>query len=632
MNTGASSSRSGRVRGFTHCKLAPMIEVVEKRQLLDGGIGTIAGTVFFDSNGDNQIDAADAYLPGATVQLYKAGSATPLATAVSDASGGYAFHGLAAGTYTITEVATTNQAVSGNRIRSDLVKATSVDASTIEVTLTDSTKVVVNYGGVVGTQYLALNKVVNGHASQGAVGALGISIGSAAGATDLALSFSADCLDDLHQLSFAGGESFQVTPRSITELTNGTSTISADHAGRIAYLFNHYGSASLTNIQAAGLQLAIWELIYDNRPTADFGSGNFQSTGPILPSEQGLFDQATSLFNESAGKCEAGVFLSASSTLGTPPPGGDGYQSMVVRGSFDFLNRASGTGGTHTPEAAISGYVYDDASNDGVKQASEAAIAGVTVTLTGANDLGQSISLVAQTDASGFYQFPNLRPGTYSLVETQPAGYLDGKDTPGTPGNGVAGNDRFTSITLVDGDNGRNNNFGEIKAAPAVTALKLYGIHMRPTQIVLDFNGQLDPTRANDPASYKIIALGKDQTLATADDSTIAITSAVYDNAAGTVTLTPAVHLNIHYHYLLSASVAAASPGSSGLSYTTVFGRAALPTLDQSGKAYPVSRMTTCQLKRDQMVVQKALGVWAKYDGNLPNSKVPTSLHRRSGC
>ena len=58
--------------------------------------------------------------------------------------------------------------------------------------------------------------------------------------------------------------------------------------------------------------------------------------------------------------------------------------------------------------------------------------------------------------------FDDLRPGTYALKETQPAGYLDGKDTIGTPG-GTAGNDQFANIVLGPGVDGINNNFGEIK-------------------------------------------------------------------------------------------------------------------------------------------------------------------------
>src|SRR5262249_14700875 len=109
----------------------------------------------------------------------------------------------------------------------------------------------------------------------------------------------------------------------------------------------------------------------------------------------------------------------------------------------------------------IGGYVYVDANDDGIFQGTETPIANVTVKLTGTNDLGAAVSLTTTTSATGAYNFTNLRPGTYTITETQPAGYLDGKDTQGTPGNGVTGNDVFSTISLLAGVNGVNNNFGE---------------------------------------------------------------------------------------------------------------------------------------------------------------------------
>ena len=65
---------------------------------------------------------------------------------------------------------------------------------------------------------------------------------------------------------------------------------------------------------------------------------------------------------------------------------------------------------------------------------SEAGIGSVTLTLTGTNDLGNSVNATTTTAADGTYSFNNLRPGTYQVVETQPANYLDGKATVGSIG------------------------------------------------------------------------------------------------------------------------------------------------------------------------------------------------------
>jgi hypothetical protein len=88
------------------------------------------------------------------------------------------------------------------------------------------------------------------------------------------------------------------------------------------------------------------------------------------------------------------------------------------------------------------------------------------------------------TDAQGIYEFIDLRPGTYTITETQPTtlgglptSFIDGQDVlgevvehePPTPPvvlgfDGVVdpnGNDAFSGIELVAGSQGVNYNFGE---------------------------------------------------------------------------------------------------------------------------------------------------------------------------
>lgn len=116
--------------------------------------------------------------------------------------------------------------------------------------------------------------------------------------------------------------------------------------------------------------------------------------------------------------------------------------------------------------ASISGYVYNDQSNDGIRDSAEPPIQGVDVGLI--DDRGQLIATV-ETDINGRYLFKNVRPGDYSIVERQPAQFIDGVDSIGTVRGravGVVGdNDTFTSVTLNQGDAGVDYNFGELRAA-----------------------------------------------------------------------------------------------------------------------------------------------------------------------
>jgi hypothetical protein len=122
-------------------------------------------------------------------------------------------------------------------------------------------------------------------------------------------------------------------------------------------------------------------------------------------------------------------------------------------------NNTSLDAGLYTP-AKISGYVYQDIGNDGVRN-SEPGIAGVNLQLSGTDGAGNSVTVTTTTSTSGYYEFVGLRPGTYTIRETQPVGYVDGKDTAGSPGGGSAGNDVINNIVLTSGMSSVENNFGE---------------------------------------------------------------------------------------------------------------------------------------------------------------------------
>jgi len=186
-------------------------------------------------------------------------------------------------------------------------------------------------------------------------------------------------------------------------------------------------------------------------------------------------------------------------------PGTYGIQEIQPVGYFDAATHAGSAGGdasnnliTHIVllsdikatdydfcellPASISGYVYVDANNNGIKEPGELPIAGVTIALRDAN--GLPTGATTTTDASGFYRFNGLRPGTYGVSEVQPAGYYDGLDTAGTA-SGTAHNpgDLITGAILTSGLDALNYNFGEL--APASLSGYVYSD--------LNNNGVKDP-------------------------------------------------------------------------------------------------------------------------------------------
>ncbi|MEM7312277.1 MAG: SdrD B-like domain-containing protein, partial [Planctomycetota bacterium] len=116
----------------------------------------------------------------------------------------------------------------------------------------------------------------------------------------------------------------------------------------------------------------------------------------------------------------------------------------------------------------LSGFVYFDANNDGVFDATELPIPGVEITLTGTDNSGASISQTATTDADGFYKFGDLLPGEYVITQDHPEQFVDGLDTPGNFGGDNSTNEVITvSLTSVVGSfDAVEYNFGEIGFDP----------------------------------------------------------------------------------------------------------------------------------------------------------------------
>ena len=127
-----------------------------------------------------------------------------------------------------------------------------------------------------------------------------------------------------------------------------------------------------------------------------------------------------------------------------------------------YLDDNTGTDDTGVQPAvgAIEGFVFSDVSGDGVFDADELPLEGVTLTLTGTDGDGNPLMITTTTDAGGRYYFADLIPGVYIVTQTQPTGFVDGMESTGTPGATVVGND-VIQVPVVAGEVSRANNFAE---------------------------------------------------------------------------------------------------------------------------------------------------------------------------
>jgi uncharacterized repeat protein (TIGR01451 family) len=87
------------------------------------------------------------------------------------------------------------------------------------------------------------------------------------------------------------------------------------------------------------------------------------------------------------------------------------------------VNNGTGNGEDDQASASlpgnnISGTVFEDQNHNGLRDAGEPIIFGVTITLSG------TTGLTTTTDTNGAYSFNNLSPGAYTVTETDPSGYV----------------------------------------------------------------------------------------------------------------------------------------------------------------------------------------------------------------
>ncbi|MBK8192271.1 MAG: hypothetical protein IPK76_03290 [Lewinellaceae bacterium] len=119
--------------------------------------------------------------------------------------------------------------------------------------------------------------------------------------------------------------------------------------------------------------------------------------------------------------------------------------------------------------AKLGDYVWSDTDGDGVQDGGEPGIGSVTVTLNGTTGDGSPVNLTTSTDGTGFYEFTDLAPGTYTVTFTTPGGSTattpneGGDDTLDSDADPVTG--AAPPVTLVSGENNPTIDAGFLQVA-----------------------------------------------------------------------------------------------------------------------------------------------------------------------
>jgi hypothetical protein len=231
--------------------------------------------------------------------------------------------------------------------------------------------------------------------------------------------------------------------------------VPASLAGRVILDFDNSGTANGpdTGIASVTLTLSGGGLTNPLTTTTD-AQGNFSFTN-LAAGAYTLTETAPTTPANQAGKVTAGT------AGGTATATSRNVTNIVLGAS----TTATGYTFAQVPLVSTGGAVFEDTNGNGVKDSGEPGIQNVTVTLSGVSVVSGTITpKTVTTDSNGNYTFTGLTPGTYIIVETQPAGFSDGKEQNGTPAAARVTNDRFMGIDLTkSAATSGGFNFGEVR-------------------------------------------------------------------------------------------------------------------------------------------------------------------------
>ncbi|EIJ43116.1 conserved repeat protein, partial [Beggiatoa alba B18LD] len=166
--------------------------------------------------------------------------------------------------------------------------------------------------------------------------------------------------------------------------------------------------------------------------------------------------------------------------------------------------------GLYKPTSSIGDYVWNDADKDGIQDADESPVAGITVTLIGAGKDGvfgtaDDFTLTTMTNNNGFYRFDGLDAGIYRVSVTPPTG------------SEITTPNSFNPVNL-----GQNQNIDTVD----------FGLY-RPDSAIGDYvwnDVDKDGIQDTDESpvagiTVTLIGAGKDGVFGTADDITLTTTT-----------------------------------------------------------------------------------------------------------
>ncbi len=418
-----------------------------------GSTNSIEGTVWGDADGDGIQDASEAGIGGATVQLVRAGTdgvfGTPddvvAATTTTDPDGGYLFIGVTAGEYVVRVV--NNATLTGYTPTSGPDSEGGYVSSPVTVAAGD-VAAGIDFGFDRATLYAVSDRMWNDADGDGTLDANEDGLGGV----------TVNLLDSLGRIVATVTTNADGT-FSFTGVPNGTYTIAvSDNTGVLngTYGTTVAGTTSTKAVTVSSADVVATSFGYNQSGLvggvlwSDANGNGVRDTGEValagVPIElrNGICTPGSTCPTTTTAADGAYQFVGVSTgsytvVVTTPPTGtqtGDPDQPGVVCTTCNNQGAALVPAGPpvgsdpdldfgyrNTTLADVSGTVFNDIDGDGIQEAGESGLAGVTVELR--NAAGVVVATVT-TDASGNYAFPDVPAGNYTVVVTDQDALLSG--------------------------------------------------------------------------------------------------------------------------------------------------------------------------------------------------------------
>ncbi|MEM9599333.1 MAG: SdrD B-like domain-containing protein, partial [Acidobacteriota bacterium] len=432
-------------------------------------LADISGTVFHDIDRDGFDDGVgEPGLEGVTVELRDA-SGNPIAKALTDANGDYSFEDLPDGDYTV--------AVTDERgVLDDYTLTSGLDRRDVTLAGVDVTDIDFGYArenelGRIG-DYVWLDANRDGIQDAGESGIPNVTLRLFDAGPDRAIGGGDDVLVATTSTDANGGYAFPglddgdyyvdldgtTLPSGLVATVGTTDPSSLINLGLgEVFLLADFGYGGTSGSSALGDR--VWVDV-DGDGVQDAGEAGIEGVTVTAVGPSGTFTTTTGPggFYLFTGLAEGDYTVTVDSStlpagLDTAPTNGPASREFAVPANADVLTADFGFDGPAL--GSIGDFVWLDTDGDGVQDAGELGIEGVTLDLL---DASGDVVATMTTDEDGAYDFTGLLAGNYQVRVTDLGGVLDGLNLSG-------GTNPTGTIALAAGQDFDLADFGYTAAA-----------------------------------------------------------------------------------------------------------------------------------------------------------------------